>query len=698
MALMTNLRDKTHLVLYTLLAAFLALIVFEWGMNFNGTSGGGGALAGKVNGTPIQYQAYEQVYDNLVDNFRRSSPDADITDQLERQLRRRAWDIMVDRVLLDELLQRYGISVSDEEVLAAVEGPNPPMIIRQNFTDSQTGEFDRERFEEARMAPENSDVWVQVEEIIRREMMVRKLERVLATTVAVTEEELGDLLERELAAYRAAFLTVPYAAAGPDSLFTVTDAAIEDYYRDHRERFRQEPSRSLSYVFFPAVPTTRDSMSVKTELAGLASAFAEAGDDSSFVSLQSDRPGAFDKRYTRADFSPAAAEAVFGDALPDPGSVIGPVADRGTYRLIKVHGSGRGDKVARASHILLRFDSEASGSRSSAERQAGELMQQLASGASFADLARTYSDDTASAGNGGDLGWFDEGDMVPAFEQAVFSTSAGKVTGPVESPFGFHIIKVTGRDDRFITCSEVVRDIRPSGNTLEQVRRTAAVFQIDAEDNGFGNAVERQNLEPVETGPFTRDDAVPGIGFNNQVTRFAFEASKGKISDVLQVDDGFLVMMLDAVNASGYRELDEELSRQIRSVLVDEQKGEALEERLAGLRETHQGDLEAIAAELDGATVTTRDSLRLNGPATVDPFLLQAMTGLSSGQVSRPVRTADGRGLVALQSKSWPGDPDLDEQKSIYRLLLRNAKTEQLLQDYFAALRASADIEDMRRL
>ena len=93
----------------------------------------------------------------------------------------------------------------------------------------------------------------------------------------------------------------------------------------------------------------------------------------------------------------------------------------------------KSDAQIRASHILLKTSKEAQ-----------DVMAQLKGGAKFEDLARKYSVDPASA-KGGDLGWFSKGNMIPEFEKAAFALKEGETSGIVETKFGFHIIKVTGK-------------------------------------------------------------------------------------------------------------------------------------------------------------------------------------------------------------------------------------------------------------
>ena len=88
---------------------------------------------------------------------------------------------------------------------------------------------------------------------------------------------------------------------------------------------------------------------------------------------------------------------------------------------------------ARASHILVKTEDEAN-----------KILKRLADGEEFDKLARRFSS-CPSGKQGGDLGWFGRGMMVPEFEQIAFSEEVGKVVGPVKTQFGYHVIKVTGK-------------------------------------------------------------------------------------------------------------------------------------------------------------------------------------------------------------------------------------------------------------
>ncbi|MBE2905595.1 peptidylprolyl isomerase PrsA [Anoxybacillus flavithermus] len=91
----------------------------------------------------------------------------------------------------------------------------------------------------------------------------------------------------------------------------------------------------------------------------------------------------------------------------------------------------------KASHILVDD-----------EKTAKEIKAKLEKGEDFAKLAKEYSKDTVSAQNGGDLGWFGPGKMVEEFEKAAYALKVGEISDPVKTQFGYHIIKVTDKEEK----------------------------------------------------------------------------------------------------------------------------------------------------------------------------------------------------------------------------------------------------------
>ena len=151
----------------------------------------------------------------------------------------------------------------------------------------------------------------------------------------------------------------------------------------------------------------------------------------------------------RADTAQTIAVNVMLKAELEPKVAITPEASRKFYDENKAR--FRQDDSVHASHILIRTPENAdAAAKAKAKSQADALLAQVTKGADFASLAKQHSQDPGSAPNGGDLGFFSKGQMVPAFDQAAFSLKPGQTSGVVETPFGYHIIRVSetkaGRD------------------------------------------------------------------------------------------------------------------------------------------------------------------------------------------------------------------------------------------------------------
>ena len=102
--------------------------------------------------------------------------------------------------------------------------------------------------------------------------------------------------------------------------------------------------------------------------------------------------------------------------------------------------------LVNVSHILIRTDQKATTQEQNAARQkADSIYQALKSGADFAELARQHSADPGSAQRGGNLNWIQPGQTVPEFEKAAWALQKGELSAPVQSPFGYHIIKMEDR-------------------------------------------------------------------------------------------------------------------------------------------------------------------------------------------------------------------------------------------------------------
>ena len=138
------------------------------------------------------------------------------------------------------------------------------------------------------------------------------------------------------------------------------------------------------------------------------------------------------------------------------------------------------DGGVRARHLLIGVSPGASDEEKAAARaRTDRLLREARGGGDFAELARTHSQDSGSAANGGDLGVVVRGQTAPDFEAALFALEPGELSDVVESPFGFHVIQMVGREaSRTVPFAEASVQIRDFLMQQERQTRIAALIEM----------------------------------------------------------------------------------------------------------------------------------------------------------------------------------------------------------------------------
>ena len=238
-----------------------------------------------------------------------------------------------------------------------------------------------------------------------------------------------------------------------------------------------------------------------------------------------------------------------------------------------------------ASHILLPLAAGAA-AEEAVRAKAARLVSEARGGADFAELARTYSKDAGSATRGGDLGVIQKGAMVPPFEKAVFALSAGEISEPVKTEFGYHVIKVTRvSKTEAIPFEEVREDIA----TALRRRGGEAEFVQLAEQLGNIAFEQPDSLEPltdqlglaIQTSDWFSGAMGTGIAANPKVRKAAFSDEvlvDGLNSGVIEINPDTLIVFRKLEHRERRPMLLEEVSDQIKTTLENRQAMLALEQ------------------------------------------------------------------------------------------------------------------------
>jgi len=249
----------------------------------------------------------------------------------------------------------------------------------------------------------------------------------------------------------------------------------------------------------------------------------------------------------------------------------------------------------RARHILFRVEEgDATEAKAAKKAEAEKVLQQLRQGADFATMAKKYSEDS-SKDRGGDLGFFSRGQMVPTFEESTFSLKPGEISSIVESPFGFHIIKVEEvqpeKTRSFAEVSPTIRQylaqreaqtlaFKQASTTYEEIIRAGSLSK-------FGQG---KDVSILHTDFFAQNNPPKMVmAADSAFLQAAFALHKGELSSIVETPSGYAIIFAEDIKEPQLPELSA-----VRDQVVDdytrEQSGElaraAAEEYLKKAKET----------------------------------------------------------------------------------------------------------------
>src|SRR4030066_1546816 len=411
MGMMAKMRSLAPAFIITVGALFVLFMVIS-DSNVLEALGGRSNDVGSVKGISISYQEYQLAVERQRESQKQQTGN-DVPEEQFDQFRDQVWETLVTEKLIEQEVQRLGITVSNQEIKDIILGDDPPAFLKQNFIDS-LGRFNREMYEEAIFNPQNEQILLQAEEIVKQTRYREKLQSLLEAGITISKDEIRrKFIEQNI------FMDAQYAlfanALFPDSVLKITEQDLRNYYEANPDKFKINAQRKLSFVFFRNEPSNADSMMVMKNLENVKRmAENDTSDFKYFVDIYSEAPYSVDT-LTISGLSNEAIKA-FKDAKQ--GSIVGPVpSTRGgyeLYHLLNVIPSS--DKSIRASHILVSQMGDDAANLSEANR----IYQELKNGADFSQTAQKYSKDGGSAKNGGDLGWFGKGMWVKEFKTLAF--------------------------------------------------------------------------------------------------------------------------------------------------------------------------------------------------------------------------------------------------------------------------------------
>jgi peptidyl-prolyl cis-trans isomerase D len=703
MALINTIREKSGWAVGTVAVGMLLFIV--GGDLVGGKSklfGGNDTVVGEVAGHKVELNDYNAALEQAKQAFvaqQQRQPD----DQAMGYLRDQAWNQTLYKLAFQPEWEKLGLTVSDDELVDMVQGDNVAPGIRQAFTNKATGQFDRTRLIEYlknldKLPAENQAAWHNFEAGLPAERLANKYNALLKNSVYVTTAEAKRFNDNQTTKATVKYLFVPYGSIS-DSAVKVTDAQLQAFLDKNKSKYKVEAGRSIEYITVPVVASKADSANVKASMAELATQFASAPVDSLFVSANSEQP------YNKSFRSPADLPEQLRKQLPlVQGKIYGPYAEAGTSTLYKVTGVSTGKQLAaRASHILIKPEGTTPEAKAAAKAKAQDILNKIKNGADFAAMARQFGTDGTKE-QGGDLGWFGQGRMVPEFEKAIFAATApGLLPNVVETSFGYHIIKVTAVPTKqTYQVAEVKKTITPSEATYDAANTRANEIRAKITDlaNFRTELAKDKTLQKQEAKNLDANaNAINGLQNAREVVRWAFghgpngtTSKVGDVSDVFTVGDQFVIAALTDERAKGTATVAN-LRPELSALVRNEEKAKLI---MAKLPKT--GTLEEMAAKYGPtAQIGTAPDVMLGQGSLAnvgfEPLAVGKSFALKPGQHSAPLQGEQGV-LVVEPVSLTPAAAAVDLKTVRTQLALQRAQQQD--GKIYEAIKAHANVKDNR--
>ena len=508
------------------------------------------------------------------------------------------------------------------------------------------------------------------------------------------------------------YVQIPYSLIS-DSMVSVSDNEIKKYITQNPDKFKRNETRSIDYVLFDETPTEEDILEQRNSLEKLIGnrieyndvskltdtilGFKNTNDISGFVSQHSNIP--FDSIYkSKGELVSEYSEILFN---LNENKVFGPYIEGKNIKISKMIDQKK-DGSIRASHILISYKESLgasnliSRSKEEAKQKAFEILRQIRRNPKIFNEAASKNSDGPSKDKGGDLGFFQEGFMEKSFFDFVNNNKVGK-TGVVETKYGYHVIKITDKED-VVLLANVVQELIPSESTSNQIFKNATDFEIQALKSNredFESIAENLALNYKQVDYLNiLDEQIPGLGEQRQIIKWSFSdnSEEGDIKKFNLSSGGYAVVKISKIRDTKIAEFDE-IKEEVRGKLVIQKKSDLLLKKYKSIKSIEELSKKSNQ-EIQTASALNQKNSVLSGSGQ-EPYIIGASFALKENEESNLL--VGNKGLYKIKVTGKETAPDLASYLA-YRNSLRTNENIRINSEIFNALKMSSEIEDNRHL
>lgn len=513
-----------------------------------------------------------------------------------RTIEDRAFEELVNEVLLQQEYKRRGITVTDEEILQAARVAPPPQAMQSPELQTN-GQFDIEKYRRLLASPmaRQSGMLAGLEQYYRAEIPKQKLFDQVASGAYLSDERLWQVYRDRHDSAAVSYVAIGTSAL-TDTAVSVTDAEISQFYERNKKRFERPGRAVVSLVTVPRTISAADTAAAKARIEALraeivgGAKFEDVAKRESADSVSGAQGGSLGKRG-KAAYTPKFEEAAWSQKV---GELSQPVLTPFGWHLIRVN-SRTADTVD-VSHILvLVAQSDSNAVRT--DRRADSL---AAKGASqedpkaFDDAAKALGLTPASVVVIEKEPLSFAGRYVPSVSGWAFSgVRAGESSDLFDAPDAYYLARIDSiTQGGTQPLSEVKADIQrrlARDKRVEKLRPIAEQLVAAAKGSSLEAAAAQKGLSVEKTGMFSRVDAAPGLGQFTPAIGGAFVVPVGQVGGPFRGTDGMVVLRVDSRVDAQRSAFDAEKTVQ-RAQMMQQLRQQRVEEFLANLRESVKVD------------------------------------------------------------------------------------------------------------
>jgi peptidyl-prolyl cis-trans isomerase D len=376
-------------------------------------------------------------------------------------------------------------------------------------------------------------------------------------------------------------------------------------------------------------------------------------------------------------------------AQTETGYMVPPHISNDNFLMMKITGIKFAPDSVKARHILLATTKT---NKDEVRASIDSLKKVVQEGADFASLAAQLSVDPGSKEQGGDLGWFQEGFMIPVINDSCFSAEVNKLM-TVESPFGIHLLQVTEKSPvvKKIQVAVIQRAIDASKETMDEKFTASNEFSIDAENGQpLKELAVRYDAAYNTIDIRENDHMLPDVESSRGLIRWAYNAEVGDVSEAQQFGNSFVVAKLLEVHEDGIAPL-EAVRTEAEMGAIKAKKAAMLAEQMKG-----QTSLESAASAL-GVSVEHSENIVFESYSIPglgrEPYVLGKIFSMSAGDLSVPLKGENGVFIVKVEKvDEAPQSADFTSTKN----QIGQNRSSRVNYEVFEALKDRVEIEDYR--